>query len=150
MFTPFTACVMILPVIFPMELHYRRRFELRVRGKKSGKSVKLRQAKNYETGCIRLQFVGCRRLALVTIRGRPVYPSLRALRNVKQLWNNARGRRRAGFLARALVPLPKKVSTASAFAHSKVSSPISSPIGRTPHALASNAALFRSRYVGVD
>lgn len=52
----------------------RRRFELRVRGKKSGKSVKLRQAKNYETGCIRLQFVGCHRLALVTIRGRPVIP----------------------------------------------------------------------------
>jgi len=52
-----------------------------------------------------------------------------ASRDVKQLWNTLT-RERVAF-SRALVPLPKKVSAASAFiVYSKVSSPISSLIGR--------------------
>jgi len=118
----------------------RRRLELRVRGKKSGKSVKLRQVKKLRD---RVHPVAVCRLPPVgpcynpgTLR----YPSRRALRNVKQLWNTlARGRRRVGFLARVLSSRFRRKFPRQVHSHIRkypLQSPRRSPRS-TPHALAS-------------
>lgn len=76
-----------------------------------------------ETGCNSL-LGPCNMGAVMSVilpPSSPLFP-LSTLRNVKQLWNTLI-RERVAF-SHALVPFPKKVSTASAFVHLKVSSPI--------------------------